>query len=116
MRLNDDYIYSDTLIHGGKYIDKYRSKKTGKWIYVYTKAGYTRPEKAHIKGDRLSKTTGYGPKAMKYSIKSDKVAAKAARTRKKLSNNKAYISMMDRKVSSLSPEKYTEVKKYIDSL
>lgn len=45
MRLNDDYIYSDTLIHGGKYIDKYRSKKTGKWIYVYTKAGYTRPEK-----------------------------------------------------------------------
>lgn len=58
----------------------------------------------------------YGVKGMKYSVKSDKFSAKAAKARKKIANDRAYISMMNRKLNSLSPEKYTEVKKYIDSL
>lgn len=62
------------------------------------------------KADRLSKTTGYGLKAMKYSIKSDKVAIKAARARRKLASNKAYISMMNKRLSSLDPDKLRKVK------
>lgn len=53
------------------------------------------------KGNRISKTTGYGVKAMKYSIKSDKFAIKAAKARRKIANNKAYVSMMNRRISTL---------------
>lgn len=62
------------------------------------------------KANRLSKTTGYGLKAMKYSIKSDKVAIKAARARRKLASNEAYISMMSKRLSSLDPDKLRKVK------
>lgn len=58
--------------------------------------------KHKAKADRLSKTTGYGAEAMKYLIKSDAVAIKAAKARKKIAANEAYISMMNRKVSSIS--------------
>ena len=58
--------------------------------------------KATVKGNRLAKTTGYGDKAMKYSIKSDKVAVKAAKARKRIAENNAYVNTMKRKVSSLS--------------
>ena len=67
-QINDDYIYSDTLIHGHKYIDKYRSKKTGKWVYVYTKAGYTRHTKDPITG---KKTTIRVPDTKVYVRNSD---------------------------------------------
>lgn len=60
--------------------------------------------KAQVEGNRISKTKGYGAKAMKYSIKSDIVAVKAAKARKKIANNKAYIAKMDRKISSLTDE------------
>lgn len=60
--------------------------------------------KANVKGNRLSKTTGYGAKAMKYSIKSDKVAVKAAKARKRIAENNAYANAMKRKISSLSEE------------
>ena len=49
----DNYIYSDTLIHGHKYVDKYRSKNTGKWIYVYTKAGHFKHEKNPLTGKNM---------------------------------------------------------------
>lgn len=60
--------------------------------------------KARIDANRLSKTTGYGIKAMKYSIKSDVAAKKAAKIRKKIAGNNYYIAKMNRKISSLSPE------------
>lgn len=60
--------------------------------------------KARIDAERLSKTTGYGAEAMKYSIKSDMVAKKAAKARKKIANNEAYLAMMDRKISTLSDD------------
>lgn len=60
--------------------------------------------KARITGNRISKTTGYGYGAMKYSIKSDRVARKAAKARKKIANNEYYIAMMNRKISSLSDD------------
>lgn len=57
-----------------------------------------------IDGNRLSKTAGYGLKAMKYSIKSDKAAKKAAKARLKIANDKYYISKMNNKISQLSKE------------
>ena len=60
--------------------------------------------KARITGNRISKSVGYGDKAMKYSVKSDKMAMKAARARKKIANNKAYIELMKRRISKLTPE------------
>ena len=60
--------------------------------------------KARMEGNRISKTTGYGMKAMKYSIKSDVVAIKAAKARKKIANNQAYVAKMNRKISTISPE------------
>ena len=72
--------------------------------------------KKRMEGNRLSKTSGYGVKAMKYSIKSDAVAVKAARARKRIANNDAYISMMKRKVTALSEEDRQVAKSYIDEL
>ena len=55
-----------------------------------------------IEGDRISKTKGYGIRAMSYSIKSNKVAAKAAKARRKIANNEYYIARMNQKISKLS--------------
>lgn len=57
-----------------------------------------------MQGNRMSKTTGYGVKAMKYSIKSDRVAIKAAKARKKIANNQAYMAKINRKISTISQE------------
>lgn len=78
----------------------------GKRIKLEKKAGKLdyKAAKKTIKGNRLSKTTGYGMVAMRYSVKSDKVAAKAAKARMKMAKNQAYIDMFNRKVNSLSNE------------
>lgn len=65
--------------------------------------------KLKIDGNRLSKTTGYGMKAMRYSIKSDIAAKKAAKARYKISKNKVYSEMMNRKMSTLSTDKLRKV-------
>lgn len=61
------------------------------------------------KANRISKTTGYGLKAMKYAVKSDNVAIKAARARSKIASNKAYIDMMNRRMDSLDSETLRKV-------
>ena len=74
--------------------------------------------KAELEGNRISKTTGYGHKAMKYSIKSDKAAQKAAKARMKIANNKAYMAKLDRKISQIPKEElntgYAFVQRYKD--
>lgn len=60
--------------------------------------------KKRIDANRISKSTGYGAKAMKWSIKSDIATKKAARARKKMANKKLYIKTMERKISTLSSE------------
>lgn len=60
--------------------------------------------KNRMAANRISKTKGYGVEAMRLSIKSDQAAAKAAKARKKIASNKAFIEMMNRKVSSISQE------------
>lgn len=67
------------------------------------------------KGNRLSKSTGYGLKAMKYSVKSDKCAIKAAKARAKLARNKSYIDMMNKRVDSLDAETLAKVKRSLFS-
>lgn len=57
-----------------------------------------------IDANRLSKSAGYGMKAMKYSVKSDVVAKKAAKVRMKMANDKHYISKMNKKISQLSKD------------
>ena len=53
---------------------------------------------------------------MKYSIKSDKAAQKAAKARMKIAKNEAYQAMMNRKISQISKEdlkgKYSFVADY----
>lgn len=69
-----------------------------------------------IKANRISKTKGYGIRAMKLSVKSDKVALKAKKARMKLANNKAYISMTNRKVSSLTGDKKEKVNDFMKKI
>lgn len=75
--------------------------------------------KARTEGNRISRTKGYGAKAMKYAIKSDIAAQKAAKARAKMANNEYYIKRMKRKVSSLSREElngaYSFVKEWTQS-
>ena len=77
-----------------------------KWGVYKSKAAKAeyKSAKAKIDANRLSKTAGYGAKAMKYSIKSDIVAKKAAKARMKIANNERYIAKMNQKISSLSKE------------
>lgn len=83
------------------------------WTQVKTEKKASKLEykaaKSIAKGNRLSKTTGYGIKAMKYSITSDKVAIKAAKARSKIASNKSYIEMMNRRIDSLDSETLSKV-------
>ena len=65
------------------------------------KASY-KASKYQINANRISKTVGYGLKAMRYSIKSDIAAKKAAKARMKIANNEFYISRMNQRMSKLS--------------
>lgn len=56
-----------------------------------------------IDANRLSKSKGYGLKAMKLSVKSDKVAKKAEKTRMRMAKNNLYNEAMKRKISKISP-------------
>lgn len=72
--------------------------------------------KARVEGNRISKTKGYGPKAMKLSVKSDKVAVKAARARKQIAENEAYVNAMKRKASSLSDDELRGAYSFVNEL
>ena len=72
--------------------------------------------KARLDGNRISKSSGYGVKAMKLSVKSDKFAKKAANARRKVANNKHYINKMNRKVSSLSKEELSGAYAFVNDL
>lgn len=75
--------------------------------------------KARTVANRVSRTKGYGAKAMKYAVKSDVATQKAAKVRAKMANNEYYVKRMKRKISSLSPEElngaYSFVKKLTGS-
>lgn len=69
-----------------------------------------------MKANQLSKTTGYGVRAMKYSIKSDKMARKATKVRMKMANNEAYIAKMKQKVNSLPEQDIQKGQRYVEEL
>ena len=72
--------------------------------------------KQRTKANRISKTAGYGAKAMKYSIKSDKLAQKAAKARMKMASNEAYIKKMKQKASALSEQEVDTGRNYVNQL
>lgn len=69
-----------------------------------------------IEGNAVAKTAGYGMKAMKYSIKSDVAAKKAAKIRYKMAKNERYVAMMNRKISSLSAEEKRGAYAFVNEL
>lgn len=66
--------------------------------------------------NRISKSKGYGAKALRLSIKSDRAAAKAAKARKKIANNEYYIQRMKKKVSKISQEDLQGAYKFVEEL
>ena len=52
---------------------------------------------AQLKANRISKSKGYGVRAMKYSIKSDRVMRMAAKGKAKIESNTVFINAMKRK-------------------
>lgn len=75
--------------------------------------------KRTIKANRLSRSTGYGSKAMRLAIKSDRFARKAAKARRAIANNDYYINRFNQKVSSIDKSQlagaYAFVDKYINN-
>lgn len=69
-----------------------------------------------VEANSISKTTGYSGKAMRYSIKSDVAAKKAAKIRMHISNNDRYINTMNRKMSSFSPEELERINSFAKKL
>ena len=57
--------------------------------------------KKTVKGEAISKSTGYGRESMKYLNKSAAYAKKAAKARQKLANDNRYIEKMKRKVGKI---------------
>ena len=53
---------------------------------------------------------------MKYSVKSDKVAKKAAKARMQIANNDRYIAAMNRKISTLSKEEVSGAYSFVNEL
>lgn len=69
-----------------------------------------------VHANRIAKTTGYGVRAMKYSVKSDKAARKAAKIRMKIANNERYVAAMKRKASSISDEELRTTYAFVNDL
>lgn len=65
------------------------------------------------KVERVNKTAGYGKSAMKYAIRSEQYAQKAAKARLRISNNKYYIAAMSKKVNSLSDADRKKIERYL---
>ena len=69
-----------------------------------------------MEANKISKMTGYGSAAMKQSIKSDKLARKAAKTRLKIAENERYIEKMKQKANTLSQQEVETGRVYVEQL
>lgn len=70
--------------------------------------------KYEIKANRLSKSTGYGAKAMQLSVKSDRLATKAAKVRKMIASNEYYINRINQKVSTIKKDQLASAYAFVD--
>lgn len=84
-------LRSDDLIKKLKY-----EKKSAKLNY--------KADAAQVDANRLSKSVGYGLRAMKYSVKSDIVRKKAAKVRLKMAKNELYVAATKRKMNTLQDD------------
>ena len=101
-------LYRKSLTKTSEFEQARLHKKSEKLKY---KAANLRRE-----SNRITKSQGYSFKAMKYSIKSDKAAALAAKARMKMTNNEYYIKKMKRKASQISQEDRDRGYAFIDRL
>lgn len=69
-----------------------------------------------MEANKISKISGYGSKAMRYSMKSDALARKAAKTRLKIANNKRYVATMNRKINEIPESELRVGREYIETL
>lgn len=69
-----------------------------------------------MKANQISRTTGYGSKAMKYAVKSDNFARKAAKAQMKVAKDEAYIESTKRKVNSISEQDSKFGHEYLERL
>ena len=69
-----------------------------------------------IDGNAIAKTKGYGPKALSYSIKSDRARVKAEKARYKIAKNNSYINKMNQRVSTLTKEELEGAYKFVENL
>lgn len=89
--------------------------KQAKYIKKAGKADF-KASHYRMNANRISKTKGYGARAMRYSVKADRLARKAAKARMKMHNNEFYIAKTKQKINSLSEEKKAKGRDYIDRL
>lgn len=72
-----------------------------------------------LKSDKVTRTTGYGKRSMRYLNKSNRAAKSAERARYKMAKNKHYIAAVKRKASSIPREEmengYGFVKDFLDN-
>lgn len=57
-----------------------------------------------------------GSKSLNYLIKSDAFAAKAAKARMRIANNKSYIAATKRKISKITPEDISGAYSFVNEL
>ena len=69
-----------------------------------------------MKANRLSKSAGYGLEAMNYSIKSDKMAKKAAKARMKIAANESYIANMNKALNSVPKKTSNRGRDYVNKI
>lgn len=72
--------------------------------------------KKRREADRISKSVGYSEAAMKWSDKSNKYAEKAAKVRKRIAANEAYINKMKQKASSITKEERQNGYEFVNKL
>lgn len=106
---------------------KYKSKKLAE------KAFKTSDPDKRLKLERKSQKLGYkaaktklkmtkylggdvGSKSLNYVIKSDAFAAKAAKARMRIANNKSYIAATKRKISKITPEDISGAYSFVNEL
>ena len=73
-----------------------------------------RATRQQAKADILSKSTGYGPRSMRWVMRSHQFAQKAARARYRLANDEYYIKTLQKKMSEISNEDLQGAYRFVD--
>ena len=73
-----------------------------------------RATRQQARADSLSKSTGYGPQSMRWLMRSNRFAKRAARARYQLANDEYYIKTLQKKMSEISNEDLQGAYRFVD--